>query len=135
MHAREYTEQFCKDNKSLVLTASKCTEQDLYFGNANWEDDFVSLTPDNTVTPVDDNKQMQDRDITSPKSIDQPESGNGGEWWKTGFPTGTTRPSAVITGQLAGSEDFDIEDYMNPRIISARTFIATSPSFAAAVNL
>ena len=132
VRAREHTEQFCKDNSSLLLTPSKRIDEDPFAVSDDWNEDTASL---DTITPTPGDSVQNNCDITSPKTVDQPLHSGGGAHRKTGFPIGTTRPSAVIEGQPAGSEDFNIEDYINPRIIRSGTLIATSPTFAAAMNL
>ena len=132
VHAREHTEQFCKSNTNLLLVPSKCIDDDPFAESEDWNDDPSSL---DTITPTPGDNEQKDNNITSPKTYDQPIHSSGGARRKTGFPIGTTRPRAVIEGQPAGSEDFDIEDYVNPRLVRSTTLIATSPAFAAAVNL
>ena len=63
----------------------------------------------------------------------EPSHSSGGARRKTGFPANPKRPSATIPGMPAGFEDF--KDYFNPRIFNSLPLYATSPSFAAAVNL
>ena len=132
VRAREHTEQFCKSNNNLLLVPSKCIDEDPFAISEDWNDDPSSH---NTITPTTGENEHTDINLTSPKSYDQPIHSCGGARRKTGFPVGTTRPRAVIEGQPAGSEDFDIEDYVNPRLVRSTTLIATSPAFAAAVNL
>ena len=130
---REHTEQFCKSNNNLLLVPSKCIDDDPFAESEDWNDDPSSLRHNNPNPRRKQNKKIIS--ITSPKTYDQPIHSSGGARRKTGFPVGTTRPRAVIEGQLAGSEDFDIEDYVNPSLVRSTTLIATSPAFAAAVNL
>ena len=60
----------------------------------------------------------------------------GGTRRKTGSFQQSARPSAVIQGRPTGSEtEGEYEDYFNPRIYRPHTLLATSPSFAAAVNI
>ena len=40
---REYTEQFCKSNKGLILMASKCIEPDPYVEHDDWNDKHTAL--------------------------------------------------------------------------------------------
>ena len=135
----EYTEQFMKNNQSVVLTPTKRVEQDPYFGASYLEieeEDWQTIQPQTSQPQETSVVTGQNTVSTTPKTIDQPVLSHGGARKKTGFPTGVTRPSAVISGQPAGSEDFDIEDYVNHRILPTNsTLIATSPVFAAAVNL
>ena len=132
VHAREHTEQFCKGNTNLLLVPSKRIEDDPYTESEDWNDDPSSL---DTITPTPGDNKQKDNNITSPKTYDQPIHSRGGARRKTGFPIGTMRPSAVIEGQPARSEDFDIEDYVNPHLVRSTTLIATSPAFAATINL
>ena len=132
MRAREHTEQFCKSNNNLLLVPSKCIDDDPFAVSEDWNDDPSSQ---DTITPTPGEKEQKDNNVTSPKTYNQPIHSSGGARRKTGFPVGTTRPSAVIEGQPAGSEDFDIEDYINLSLVRSTTLIATSPAFAAAVNL
>ena len=131
VRAREYTEQFCKSNTNLLLVPSKCIDDDPCTESDDWNEDPSSL---DTITPTPGDNEQKDNNITFPKTYKQPIHSSGGAHRKTGFPIGTTRPRAVIEGQPAGSEDFDIEDYVNPRLVRSTTLIATSPAFAAAVN-
>ena len=128
-----------KNNQSVVLTPTKRVEQDPYFGASYWEieeEDWQTIQPQTSQPQETSAVTGQNTASTTPKTIDQPVLSHGGARKKTGFPTGVTRPSAVISGQPAGSEDFDIEDYVNHRILPTNlTLIATSPVFAAAVNL
>ena len=130
--AREHTEQFCKSNNNLLLVPSKCIDGDPFAESEDWNDNPSSL---DTITPTPGENKQKDNSITSPKTYDQPIHNSGGARRKTGFLVGTMRPRAVIEGQPAGSEDFDIEDYVNPCLIRSTTLIATSPAFAATVNL
>ena len=83
VHSQEYAEQFTKSNNSVLLTTTKCTEVDPYFGTDNWDDD-IQLTQDQTVTHVQDNTVVTDADSTSLKTTNQPDSGYGGARQKTG---------------------------------------------------
>ena len=132
VRAREHTEQFCKSNNNLLLVPSKRIDDDPYAESEDWNDDPTSL---DTITPTPGDSEQKEDNITSPKTYDQSIHSSGGARRKTGFPVGTTRPSAVIEGQPAGSDDFDIEDYINLRLVRSTTLIATSPAFAATVNL
>ena len=132
VRAREHTEQFCKSNNNLLLVPSKCIDDDPFAESEDWNDNSSSL---DTITPTPGENIQKDNSITSPKTYDQPIHSSGGARRKTGFPVGTTRPTAVLEGQLAGSEDFNIEDYVNLRLVRSTTLIATSLAFAAAVNL
>ena len=132
VRAREHTEQFCKSNTNLLLVPSKHIQDDPYAESEDWNDDPSSL---DTITPTPGGNEQKDNNITSPKTYDQPIHSSGGARQKTGFRIGTTRPSAVIEGQPTGSEDFDIEDYVNLSLVRSTTLIATSPAFAAAINL
>ena len=77
-----------------------------------------------------------DPDPTTPKAIRPSTSSFGGARHKTGLPTRAIRSTAVISGRSAGSEtDGEYEDYFNPCIFTCSRLIATSPAFAAAVNL
>ena len=125
--AREHTEQFCKSNNNLLLVPSKCIDDGPFAESEDWNDDPSSL---DTITPTPGENEQKDNSITSPKTYNQPIHSSGGARRKTGFPVGTTRPRAVIEGQPAKSED-----YGNPHLIRSTTLIATSPAFAAAVNL
>ena len=139
VRVHEYTEQFMKTNQSVVLTPTKRVEQDSSLGASSWdieEEDWQNIQPQTSQPQPTSPVTSQNTANTTPKTIDQPVASQGGARKKTGFPTGVTRPSAVISGQPAGSEDFDIEDYVNRRILpTSSTLIATSPVFAAAVNL
>ena len=100
----EYTEQFRKNNSSVVLTPTKRVDQDPYFGKSYWEieeEDWQTIRPQTSQSQETSVITGQDAESTTPKAIDQPVSSHGGAQKKTGFPTGVTRPSAVISGQPA----------------------------------
>ena len=132
VRAREHTEHFCKTDKKLLLVPSKCIDDDPFAISEDWNDEPSSA---DTITPIIRQNSQKDIDITSPKTYDPSINSSGGAIRKTGFPVGTTRPRAVIEGQPARLEDFDIEDYVNPCLVRSTTLIATSPAFAATVNL
>ena len=114
VRAKEYTEQFKKNNNTVLLTETKCLN--IVPDESDWDDhqDFTmhgataSLPP----PPLD----STDTD-TVPKSITPTASSSGGARRKTKFPTNTSRSTTVISGQPAGSEDLgEYEEYFNPRI-------------------
>ena len=133
VRAKEYTKQFKKNNNTLVLTETKR----LHVDNtpSEWDDNQDSASggvqpPSSLLAP------SPDHDSTNPKSIQPSTSSFGGERNKTALPTRATHSTAVVSGRPAGSEtDGEYEDYFNPRIFTCSRLIATSPAFAAAVNL
>ena len=73
---------------------------------------------------------------TSPKTITPSDHAFSGARRKTGFPMGSTRSTAVVSGRPAGSEDpGEYEDYFNPRIFLQQSLYTMSPVFATAVNI
>ena len=117
---------------TTLLTETKWIKVDPF---TDWNNDTTSLQDQSVEKSTPNNAATADPDTTSLKTTTQLDSGHGGAHQKTGFPAGTTRLSAVIAGQLAGSEDGSFEDYFNPCIITLHALIATSPTFTAAVNL
>ena len=133
VRAKEYSEQFKKNNNTLVLTETKRLDVDNNPSEWEYEEDSTSggaQPPPSLPLP------SPDPDSTTPKAIRPSTSSFGGARHKTGLPTRAIHSTAVISGRPAGSEtDGEYEDYFNPRIFTCSRLIATSPAFAAAVNL
>ena len=147
LRAQDYTTEFIKNNPPIVLTKSKRIEQEPSVLDDNyddWNQDTWSNPNSNINTNTDMNAEAGttaactpaaatiDLDETTAKKIDN--STRTTNRPTRGFPPGTTRPRAFIYGQPAGPED-DFEDYFNPCIVGCHMLLATSPSFAAAVNI
>ena len=133
VRAKEYTKQFKKNNNRLVLTETKRLDVDNT--PSEWDSDQDSTSggvqPPSSLPPP-----SPDHNSTTPKSIQPSTSSFGGARNKTALPTRATRSTAVVSGHPAGSEtNGEYEDYFNPRIFTCSRLIATSPAFAAAVNL
>ena len=133
VRAKEYSEQFKKNNNTLVLTETKRLHMDNNHSEWEYEEDSTS---GGAQLPPSPPPPSPDPDSTTPKAIQPSTNSFGGARHKTGLPTRAIRSTAVISGHPAGSEtDGEYEDYFNPRIFSRSRLIATSPAFAAAVNL
>ena len=133
VRAKEYTKQFKKNNNTLVLTETKRLDVDNT--PSEWDDNQDS-TSGGVQPPSSPLPPSPDHDSTTPKSIQPSTSSFGGARNKTALPTRATHSTAVVSGRPAGFEtDGEYEDYFNPRIFTRSRLIATSPAFAAAVNL
>ena len=133
VRAKEYSEQFKKNNNTLVLTETKRLHVDNNPSEWEYEEDSASggAQPPPSLLPPSPNP-----DSTTPKAIRPSTSSFGGARHKTGLPTRAICSTAVISGCQTGSEtDGEYEDYFNPCIFTRSRLIATSPAFAAAVNL
>ena len=133
VRAKEYTEQFKKNNNTVLLTETK--RLDIATDLSDWNDDkdFSSHRHSSALLPLPSASADSE---TSPKTITPTDHTYGGAHRKTGFPTGSTRSTAVVSGRPAGSEDpGEYEDYFNPRIFPRQSLYTTSPVFAAAVNI
>ena len=133
VRAKEYSEQFKKNNNTLVLTETKRLDMDNNPSEWEYKEDSASGGAQPPPSPP---PPSPDPDSTTPKAIRPSTSSFGGARHKTGLPTRAICSTAVISGCPAGSEtDGEYEDYFNPRIFTCSRLIATSPAFAAAVNL
>ena len=133
VRAKEYSEQFKKNNNTLVLTETKRLDVDNNPSEREYEEDNASGGAQPPPLPL---PPSPNPDSTTPKAIPPSPSSLGGARHKTGLPTRAIHCTAVISGHPAGSEtDGEYEDYFNPRIFTRSRLIATSPAFAAAVNL
>ena len=133
VRAKEYSKQFKKNKNTLVLTETKRLDLDNNPSEWEYEEDSASggvQLPSSLPPP------SPDPDSTTPKAIRPSTSSFGGARHKTELPTTAIHSTAVISGCPAGSEtDSEYEDYFNPHIFTHSRLIATSPAFAAAVNL
>ena len=133
VRAKEYNEQFKKNNNTLVLTETKWI--DLNNHPSQWEYDEDSASG-NAQPPPSPPPPSRDPESTTPKDIRPSTSSFGGARHKTELPTRAICSTAVISGHPAGSEtDGEYEDYFNPRIFTCSRLITTNPAFAAAVTL
>ena len=133
VHAKEYTEQFKKNNNTVLLTETKLL--DIVPNESDWDDDQDFTSHGDTVSPPPSAVDSAKTD-TVPKTITPTENAFGGVRRKTNFSTGKNRSTAVISGQPAGSEDpGEYEEYFNPCIFLRQSLYTTNPVFAAAVNI
>ena len=133
VRAKEYSEQFKKNNNTLVLTETKRLDLDNNPSEWEYEEDSTS---GGTQMPSSPPLPSPDPDSTTPKAIRPSTSSFGGARHKTGLPTRAIHSTAVISGCPVDSEtNGEYEDYFNPRIFTRSRLITTSPAFAAAVNL
>ena len=133
VRAKEYSEQFKKNNNTLVLTETKWIDLDNH--PSQWEDDEDSGSG-NAQPPPSPLPPSPDPESTTPKVIRPSTSSFGGARHKTELPTRATRSTAVISGRPTGSEtDGEYEDYFNPHIFTCSRLITTNPAFAAVVTL
>ena len=133
VRAKEYTEQFKKNNNTVVLTETKWIDIDNSPSQWEYKEDNASggAQPPSALPP-----STQDTESTTPKAIQPSTSSFGGTRHKMVLPTRAIRSTAVISGCPAGSEtDGEYEDYFNPHILTHSRLITTNPAFAAAVNL
>ena len=130
VRAQEYTEQFKKTNNTVVLTKTKRLDVDNT--DSEW-DDQQNAASGGAQLLSSHLLPSPDLDSTTPKSIQQTTSALGETRHKTDRPQCST---AVISGRPAGSKtEGEYEDYFNPRLFTQLRLVATSPTFAAAVNL
>ena len=133
VRAKEYSEQFKKNNNTLVLTETKWIDIDNH--PSQWEDDEDSASG-NAQPPPFPPPPSPDPESTTPKDIRPSTSSFGGARHKTELPTRAIHSTAVISEHPAGSEtDGEYEDYFNPCIFTCSRLITTNPAFAAAVSL
>ena len=101
----------------------------------DWDDhqDFTSHRDSASPPPPPLNSTDSD---TVPKTITPTDNSFGRARRKTGFSTGKNRSTAVVSGQLAGSEDPDeYKKFFNPCIFPRQSLYTTNPVFTAAVNI
>ena len=133
VHAKEYTEQFKKNNNTVMLTKTKWL--DIAPNESDWDDnqDFTSHGDTASLLPPPVDSAKTD---TVLKTITPTENAFGRVQRKTNFSTGKNRSTAVISGQPAGSEDpGEYEEYFNPCIFPHQSLYTMNPVFAAAVNI
>ena len=136
VRAKEFISKFTDTDEALILTKNRrptVTQLD----DTNF-DEWNADSWDGLTTITADSANGDEAVNTEVKQLAGAESYGsscafGGARWKTGFPATPNQPSASIEGTPAGFEDF--EDYFNPRIVNSLPLYATSPSFAAAVNI
>ena len=133
VRAKEYSEQFKKNNNTLVLTETKWIDLNNHPSEWEYNEDSAS---GNVQPPPSPLPPSPDSESTTPKDIRPSTSGFGGARHKTELPARAIHSTAVISGRPAGSEtDGEYEDYFNPRIFTRPRLITTNPAFAAAVTL
>ena len=133
VHAKEYTEQFNKNNNTILLTETKCL--DIVPNESDWDNDQDFTSHGDTASPLPLPVDSAETD-TVPKTITSTENTFGGARRKTNFSTGKNRSTAVISSQPAGSEDpGEYKEYFNPHIFLHQSLYTTNPVFAAAVNI
>ena len=133
VHAKEYTEQFKKNNNTILLTETKCL--DIVPNQSDWEDDQDFTSHGDTTSPPPLPADFATID-TVPKTITLTKNTFGRARRKTSFPTGKNRSTAVVSGQPAGSEDpGEYEEYFNPHIFPHQSLYTTNLVFAVAVNI
>ena len=131
--AKKYSEQFKKNNNTLVLTETKWIDVDNR--PSQWEDDEDSVSG-NAQPPPSPPPPSPNPESTTPKEIRPSTSSFGGARHKTELPNRAIHSTAVISGCPAGSEtDGEYEDYFNPRIFTRSRLITKNPAFAVAVSL
>ena len=131
--AKEYTEQFKKNNNTVLLTKTKWL--DIAPNESDWDDDQDFTSHGDMAALLPPPVASADTD-TVPKTITPTKNAFGGVQRKTNFSTGKNRSTAVISSQPAGSEDLgEYEEYFNPRIFPCQSLYTTNPVFAATVNI
>ena len=131
--AKEYTKQFKKNNNTVLLTETKRLDIATNQGDWNDDEDFSSHGHPSLQPPQPSASAYSE---TLPKTITPSDHAFGSARRKTGFPMGSTRSTAVVSGQPAGSEDpGEYKDYFNPCIFPQQSLYTMSPVFAAAVNI
>ena len=133
VRAKEYTEQFKKNNNTVLLTEIK--RLDIATDQSDWNDneDFSPHGHPSSQLPLPSASEYSE---TSPKTITQSDHAFGGAHRKTGLPMGSTQSTAIVSGRPAGSEDpGEYKDYFNHCIFPQQSLYITSPVFAAAVNI
>ena len=131
--AKEYTEQFHKNNNTVLLTATK--RLDIAPNESDWDDDQDFTSDGDNASPPLPPVDSAEADSV-PKTITPTEQAFGGVRRKTNFSTGKNRSTAVIFSQPAGSEDpVEYEEYFNPRIFARQSLYTTNHVFTAAVNI
>ena len=133
VRAKEYTRQFKKNNNTVLLTETK--RLDIATDQSDWNDDedFSSHGHSSSLPPPPSASADSE---TSPKTITLTDHAYGGACKKTGFPTGSTQSTTVVSSQPGGSEDpGEYKDYFNPHIFPRQSLYTMSPIFAAAVTI
>ena len=133
VHAKDYTEQFNKNNNTVLLTKTK--QLDIVPNESDWDDHQNFTSHGDTASPPPPPVDSAKTD-TVPKTITPTENAFGRARRKTNFSTGKNRSMAVISSQPAGSEDLgEYEEYFNPCIFPHQSLYTMNPVFAAAVNI
>ena len=131
--AKKYSEQFKKNNNTVLLTETKWL--DIVPNESDWDDDQDFTSHGDTAAlpppPVDSTETD-----TVPKTIAPTKNAFGRVQRMTNFSTGKNRSMAVISGQQAGSEDpGEYEEYFNPCIFLCQSLYTTNSVFTATVNI
>ena len=122
--AKEYTEQFKKNNNTVLLTETKWL--DIAPNESDWDDDQDFTSHEDTAAPPPPPVESANTE-TVPKTITPTENTFGGAQRKTNFSTGKNRSTAVISSHPAGSEDpGEYEEYFNPRIFPRQSLYTTN---------
>ena len=125
VRAKEYTEQFKKNNNTVLLTETKTL--DIATDQSNWNnnEDFSPYGNPSLQQPL---LFASEDSETSPKTITPSEHIVSGACRKTGFPMGSTHSTAIVSGQLAGSEDpGEYKDYLNHHIFPQQSLYTMTP--------
>ena len=92
--AKEYTKQFKNNNNTVLPTETK--RLDIEMNQSDWNDDENS-TPHRDASLQPPPPSASQHSETSPKTITPTDHAFGGVHRKTGFPTGNTRSTAVVS--------------------------------------
>ena len=95
VHAKEYTEQFKKNNNTILLTETK--QLGIVPNQSDWDNDQDFTSHGDTASPPPP-PSISAKSETVPKTITQTENSFGGACRKTGFSIGKTRSTAVVSG-------------------------------------
>ena len=133
VRAKEYSEQFKKNNNTLVLTETKWIDLDNHPSKWEYDEDSASGNAQPSPSPPPPSPIPES---STPKDIRPSTSSFGRARHKTELLTGAICSTAVISGCPAGSEtDCEYEDYFNTSIFTCSRLITTNLAFAAAVTL
>ena len=133
IRAKEYTEEFKKNNNTVLLTETK--RLDIATDESKWNDDKDQL-PHRYSSPQLPPPPGTDNIETMPKTITPLNGPFVGARRKTGFTGGASRPTAVIYGHPGDSKDpGEYKDYFNPAIYPHPSLYTSNPVFAAGVNI
>ena len=133
VHAKEYMEQFKKNNNTILLTETK--HLDVVPDQSDWDDDHYYTSHGDTASTLPSPSNSADLD-TVPKTITQSEDSFGRARRKTRFPMGKHTSTAVISGKPVGSKDpGEYEEYFNLCIFPCQSLYTMNPVFATTVNI